>query len=82
VLVNTPADIVEKEINRKSYGLDTEQANKVFDRVVANHSYDKIPMDKRIKRFDFTYDESVIQRIVARVELCREYIKEITGVAS
>ncbi len=79
VLVNTPADIVEQQIKRESYGLNEEGSNKVFERVAAYHCYDKIDMRNRIKCFDFTYDESVIQRIVARVELCREYIKEITG---
>lgn len=79
VLCNTPAGIIEKQIARESYGLCTEEANKVFDRVVAYHSYDKVDMSKRIKCFEFGYDESLIQRIVSRVELCRRYIKEITG---
>ena len=80
VLVNTPAGIIEKQIARESYGLGTGDANKVFDRVVAYHSYDKVDMSKRVKCFEFDYDDSVIQRIVARVELCRRYINELIGV--
>ena len=79
VLCNTPADIVEQQIRRESYGLDTEQKNKVFDRVAAYHSYDRIDLSKRIKCFEFDYDDSVIQRIVSRVELCRKYIEELIG---
>jgi len=81
VLVDTPKSIVDNEVKYKCPAgrYEYDDRIEVERNIRESHKYDKIPMDKRIKRFDFTYDESVIQRIVARVELCREYIKEITG---
>lgn len=79
VLTNTSEDIVGKEIYYKTKGMLDHPAGLLADKIRESHRYDHVPMDKRIKRFDFTYDESVIQRIVARVELCRKYITEITG---
>lgn len=77
VLTNTPDDIVKKEVEYKTKDLHDFEKEQMRLLIEQSHKYDHVTMDKRIKRFDFTYDESVIQRIVARVELCREYIKEI-----
>ena len=83
VLTNTPHDIVDQEIRRRTYGMTNEsQIECLAKEIVEYHNYDGIEMSKRIKLEEFDYDSSVIQRIVARVELIRKYITELTGVSA
>lgn len=37
----------------------------------------EIPEEKRVKRFDFKYDEEFIKEVEKRVEMCRDYIETL-----
>lgn len=42
-------------------------------------SYENVPKEYRIKKFDFEYDPEIIAKLQERVLLCREYINQLTN---
>lgn len=77
-LINTPFEIVEDEIRRehwKQYAIDENKDIREF--IEAQHNFDHIPKEKRIKVYEIARDEEVIEEIKRKVELCRDYYNEI-----
>ena len=78
-LTNTPVDLIEREASRYCYdnGLDPNDAD-VFNEFERRLTFDDIPTEKKIKSFDFEFDQSIIDMLVERVELVRTYIKTLS----
>lgn len=49
----------------------------LLDNPEIEHYYDGIGQALRMKRFDFEYDESIIERVHSKVADCRNYIHEL-----
>lgn len=49
----------------------------LLDNPELEHYYDGIGQALRMKRFDFEYDESIIEKINSKVSDCRDYIHEL-----
>lgn len=70
-LMNTPIEIVDNEFNwNNKLELD-------YDDFVKRYQYEHIPDKYRIKIFDIERNDADIAKIYERVEICREYIKQL-----
>ena len=77
-LVNTPTLMVEDEVRRahwKEHLIDENE--ELRSHVEAQHNFDNIPAERRIKTFVVDYDEQVVQSIYERVEECRKYYETL-----
>jgi hypothetical protein len=77
-LVNTPIQMVEDEIRRAHWAAQLLEEN--YDlraEVLKRHSFDHIPLNRRVKVFKVEKDEQVVNEIKERVELCREYYETL-----
>jgi len=74
-LIDAPDEIINNEafyISRKAGFEEIEM--ELYDEVRAKMTYSDIPDALKFKRFEFERDEQLIQAIIERVILCREYI--------
>lgn len=73
-LIDTPLDMVNNEVRRAHWNAliigEDEQLRK---EVESKHKFGHIPKNRRVKYWFVQRDESVIEQIKERVELCREY---------
>jgi hypothetical protein len=80
-LVNMPQTIIETEKRRIFYAINpaTEEDpyyKKSIERVEFNCTFDEIPINERLLRFPVPRDEEYIQKMYARIELCRQWLIE------
>lgn len=77
-LVNTPHEIVEDEIRREHWKLQLiDEDLDVRHHVEMQHNFDRIPRESRVKAFEIVKDESTIQAMKERIDLCREYYERL-----
>jgi hypothetical protein len=77
-LINTPEEIVNDEIRRTAWGkYEIEPSEETIRDVVALHSFDHIPKDRRVKAFHVEYNEAVVNEMKTRIEHCRTYFNEL-----
>ena len=77
-LINTPEDIVLDEIRRTSWAKkELEISENTENEVRAQHEFDHIPTDKRVKAYLIERDEQVIEQIKEKVNHAREYYNQI-----
>ena len=78
-LINTPMQLVEDEMRRVSWkrGELGEVSAEVEREVIGFHTFDEIPIEKRVKAFKVEYTEADEQKIIEKVELAKEYYKSI-----
>lgn len=77
-LINTPEDIVLDEIRRVAWAKkELEPSENTENDVRAQHEFDHIPTDKRVKAYLIERDEQVIEQIKEKIEHAREYYNEI-----
>jgi hypothetical protein len=77
-LINTPEDIVLDEIRRVAWAKkELEPSESTENDVRAQHEFDHIPTDKRVKAYLIERDEQVIEQIKEKIEHAREYYNEI-----
>jgi hypothetical protein len=77
-LINTPEEIVNDEIRRTAWGkYEIEPSEETIRDVVALHSFDHIPKDRRVKAFHVEYNEGVVNEMKTRIEHCRIYFNEL-----
>jgi hypothetical protein len=73
-LIDTPLEMVEDEIRRAHWKLHLIDENtELRNEVESKHKFGHIPKNRRVKYWFIQRDESVIEQIKERVELCREY---------
>jgi hypothetical protein len=77
-LINTPEEIVNDEIRRTAWGkYEIEPSEETIRDVVALHSFDHIPKERRVKAFHVEYNEGVVNEMKTRIEHCRTYFNEL-----
>ncbi len=77
-LMNTPEHIIMREAVWQSRNEGWDEVNKkIYDQIKADHTYDDIPDEYRIKVFDFDRDDKRIEHLKERVIMCRDYIETL-----
>lgn len=77
-LINTPEEIVNDEIRRTAWGkYEIEPSEETIRDVMALHSFDHIPKERRVKAFHVEYNEGVVNEMKTRIEHCRTYFNEL-----
>jgi hypothetical protein len=77
-LNDTPDHMIDKIANKAKYELGMEEVSMDFwDEIKREHTYSHLPIDLRLKRYEFEHEETIINTIKRQVELCREYINQI-----
>jgi hypothetical protein len=82
VLIDTPTQLVEDEKRRLSWKMgmiDSENPEYLLavEEIERNHSYNHIPIGKRIKEFHIKKDNKVIESMYARIKECRTYLNNL-----
>jgi len=77
-LINTPYLILEDEIRREHWKQNLiGESQEVRDYVEAQHNFDHIPKDERVKVFEIDYDEHVINTVKEKIQIARAYYNEL-----
>lgn len=78
VLMDATIEIINDEARRNMYNLNLpEVTTDLYNKVKANMTYSHLPVELRVKRFNVKRDDKKIKQIKDRVQLCREYIKDL-----
>lgn len=78
-LMDAPLNVMEKEMRNLSWeqgqqGLITDE---IRQKVHKEMTYSDLPSEFRLKTYEVKRDKVVIDELIFRVELCREYIDEL-----
>lgn len=77
-LINTPYLILEDEIRREHWKQNLiGESQEVRDYVEAQHNFDHIPKDERIKVFEIDYDKKGIEQAKEKIEIARVYYNQL-----
>lgn len=77
-LINTPYLILEDEIRREHWKQNLiGESQEVRDYVEAQHNFDHIPKNERIKVFEIDYDEKGIEQAKEKIEIARVYYNQL-----
>jgi hypothetical protein len=80
-LMNTPFDIVEKEVLNAHYKLNLKEENlELRDYVQKQHNFDHIPDKVRVKRFIISEDLEVQEKIKERVIEANKYYDKLKSI--
>ena len=78
-LIDTPPELITKEINYQIGKLKTSvtdgyfDADKIAQQIRRNHIVSHLPIEKRIKVFEFDYDINEVKRMESRILKAREF---------
>lgn len=74
LLSDMPEEMIEKELRFKlKEGFTKEE----FEKARSFYIYSHLPMQLRVKKYDFTHDPELIEKIKERVTHCRTYISSL-----
>lgn len=82
--IDTPEYLITKEINFQIGKLKMEIADEYFDvneiakQVRINHTFSTLPLESRIKTFEYDYNKDEIERMKAKIIKAREYYNSLT----
>jgi hypothetical protein len=76
-LINTPAELVYNEQKKFFWKYGGDENNQHFkeaaEQIARNHNFDHIPMEQRVKTFEFEYNADFIAELQSKVILARKY---------
>lgn len=70
-LMDTPEYLIEKEFKYNNFKQDE------YEDFRARYIYSDLPIEKRVKIFEFQSEDSAIEKVNSRVIECRNYIKSL-----
>lgn len=81
VLANTPAHLIEQEkaslFKKYMFGeIDREKYELEIDKFESLFNFEKIPLNRRIIRFEVKRSEKYMSKVVHRIGMCREFLAE------
>ena len=77
-LVNTPYLLLEDEIRREHWKQNLiGESQEVRDYVEAQHNFDHIPKNERVKVFEIDYDEKGIEQAKEKIEIAKVYYNQL-----
>lgn len=82
-LVPTPANLLNNEYKRIEWRYENDFDNPDFQKAVTqfgrnNECIHDIPIDKRIKIFEFEYDAEYIKKLYSQIEKARKYYEKLS----
>lgn len=81
-LVDTPEHLIFSEYTKWMYKFGLQEGSKEMseleERVRKNNTYSDINAKKKIKRYDFEYNQSDINRLKKRIEEANVYVSELS----
>lgn len=81
-LVDTPEELILEEEKKFYFKFNCNEENRHYieccEKIRNNHSLQRIPIEKRVKTFEFERDDKYIEELKGRVVKAREYYKKIT----
>lgn len=81
-LIDTPMPLVLLDLKKlyfQSGGCAEDWTPERYESMYPHYRFDNVPLEMRVKSFEFTFEEWVPEQIIYRVELCREYISKLTS---
>lgn len=82
--IDTPTQLVTKEINYQLSKIKMEitdgyfDADKISNQIKSNHTFSNLPIEKRIKTFEYNYIHDEIERMHAKIIKAREYYNSLS----
>ena len=79
-LIDTPQPLVQMELKKLYYesgGKAEDWTPEVNIELAENYKFNDIPFFDRIRTFEVSYNQDVVNKIHARVEECRNYLKTL-----
>lgn len=73
-LVDTPDDMMTDELYRLSFKIPEDQV----DLYRHNYKFSDIPETIRVKKYDFIYDEALVEELKGKIIAGREYLSNFT----
>ena len=78
-LVDTPNNLIQDEVRRVGWKLGMIEVpmdleSEIYERL----QYADIPEELRIKKFEVEYNEEDIKKLYERIEICREYLTDLS----
>lgn len=78
VLTDTPEKMILDEIRRQAWKLGMIDTTPEFDEVIRqNMTFDNVPKESKVKCFEVSHDDEIINQMYAKIEQCREFYKKI-----
>lgn len=82
-LVKTPENIILNQKKKAYYTFDCNEENEDYIKASMqidhnNNLIDKLPKEKRVKVFDFDYDQSFVDNMYRKIEQAREFYKTLS----
>lgn len=79
-LVDTPPLMIEDEKRRTGWELGfMELPDELANEIEHNMTFSNIPESLRVKVFEMEYDQEIIDSVYAQVEVCREYLNQLSN---
>jgi hypothetical protein len=80
-LVNAPEQMIMDEIRRQAWREgQIEPTDELEDKVRFQMTFDHIPAELRVRKFEIEYNAEIIEAIKARVVLCDEYYNSLESI--
>lgn len=80
-LVDTPEEIIQREIKRALYQSGVSENSESFleyqKEMIAYFKYSDIPQNKRVHTKNYTFDKSAIESLKSRILECRDFLNSI-----
>jgi hypothetical protein len=86
-LTNTPTHMIENMVQRETFSAMSlphnfdkdmqEIEDEIYQKVTKQHQFDHIPKKNRVKRFIIKRDQEVIDKMIERIEICRNYYDQL-----
>jgi hypothetical protein len=87
VLVNMPMEMINSEKKRIFYAVnaateDSPEYKCQVERLENSMTFDEVPINERVIRFQVDRDEAMIEKIYKRVSQCREWLEQFDAMYS
>ncbi len=77
-LVNTPLEQINYEMYKLKASGAIKDTPEEEEKALKNYMFDDIEAKKRIKTYNFTFEEEVKEKLIARIQAAREYMSTIS----
>lgn len=81
-LVDTPLEIIQELQKKAFFKFGCDENNKEYirfcEQIEKNHTFSHIPAEKRLKTFEITHDDDMIEILKLQIDKCTEYYNSLT----
>lgn len=78
VLTDTPENLIQNEVRRIMYQVKDANEQEVYEGLKKQMTYNDIPDQDKIRLFHIEYDQEKLDKLYARIILCRGYYESLT----